>query len=189
MCELAYSPGRIFSSGRIILRTIAECFIALSYLTTKDDPTIWLQYRNYGTGQTALAFLKTSGLDDIPDYIDIQKLDMLANEDAWMEFRDIRLGAWANKNLRKMSEEANVKDVYDKYYDWPSGFVHGHWGSIRDSVFSTCLNPLHRFHRVPDPMQVMPSVLIDCCKLGNRILDILNGLYPSFDRRIQWHKN
>ena len=186
--ELAHSPSRIFSSGRILLRTIAECLITLTYLRVKDNPTGWQQYRHYGVGQTSLAFLKTSGLDDIPDYLDMEKLEMLANEDAWMEFQDIDLGAWANKNLRAMSEEVGAKDVYDRYYDWPSGFVHGNWGAIRDAAFTTCLNPLHRFHRVPHPLQPMPSVLVDCCKLCNRMLDQLNGLYPGFSTRIQWHK-
>ena len=74
-------------------------------------------------GQTGLAFLKTSGLDDVPDYLDLAKLEMLANEDAWLEYQDIDFGAWANKNLRAMSEEVDVKDVYDRYYDWPSGFL------------------------------------------------------------------
>ena len=186
--ELAHSPSRIFASGRILLRTIAECLINLTYLGAKDNPTRWQQYRQYGLGQTSLAFLKTSGLDDIPDYLNMQKLEMLANEDAWMEFQDIDLGAWANKNLRSMSIEVGLKDVYDKYYDWPSGYVHGNWGSIRDATFTTCLNPLHRFHRVPHPLQPMPSVLVDCCKLCNRILDQLNGLYPGFNTRIEWHK-
>ena len=118
----------------------------------------------------------------------MERLEMLANEDVWFETRDMKLGAWANKNLRKMSQEAGVKDVYDRYYDWTSGFVHGHWGSIRDAVFTTCLNPLHRLHRVPQPMQPMPSVLTDCCKLCNRTLDELNALYPGFNARIGWHK-
>ena len=187
--ELAHAPSRIFASGRILLRTIAECLITLTYLRVKDNPTLWQQYRQYGVGQTSLAFLKTSSLEEIPDYLDMEKLEMLANEDAWMEFQDIRLGAWAKKNLRAMSEDVGAKDVYDKYYDWPSGFVHGNWGSIRDAAFSTCLNPLHRFHRVPRPLQPMPSVLIDCCKICNRMLDQLNGLYPGFSTRIQWHKS
>lgn len=186
--ELANVPSQLLASGRILLRTIAESFITLAFMRAKDDPNIWLQYRNYGTGQTTLAFLKASGLEEVPDYIDIERLEMLANEDAWMETRNINLGAWANKDLRKMSEEASVKEVYDSYYAWPSGFVHGHWGSIRDAVFTTCLNPLHRLHRVPNPMQLMPSVLADCCKLCNRILDELNTLYPEFNLRIQWHK-
>ena len=187
-CELAHSPGSIFASGRILLRTIAECLITLTYLRIHDNATLWRQYRNYGVGQTGLAFLKTSGLDDIPDYLDIEKLEMLANEDTWLEYQDIDLGSWTNKNVRVMSEEAGVKDVYDRYYDWPSGFVHGNWGSIRDAAFTTCLNPLHRFHRIPRPLQPMPSVLIDCCKLCNRMLNELNGLYPGLHARIQWHK-
>ena len=186
--ELAHSPGRIFASGRILLRTIAECLITLTYLRVRDNPTLWRQYRNYGVGQTGLAFLKTSRFDDVPDYLDMAKLEMLANEDTWLEYQDIDVGAWANKSLRKMSSEVGVNDVYDTYFDWPSGFVHGNWGSIRDAVFSTCLNPLHRFHRVPHPLQPMPSVLVDCCKLCNRMLDELNSLFPRFSTRIQWHK-
>ena len=186
--ELAHSPGRIFASGRILLRTIAECLITLTYLRVRDNPTLWRQYRNYGVGQTGLAFLKMSGLDDVPDYLDMANLEMLANEDTWLEYQDIDFGAWAKKNLRAISEEVGVKDVYDRYYDWPSGFVHGNWGSIRDAAFTTCLNPLHRFHRVARPLQPMPSVLVDCCKLCNRMLDELNGLYPGFHTRIQWHK-
>ena len=178
----------MFASGRILLRTIAECLITLTYLRVRDNPTLWRQFRNYGVGQTGLAFLKTSGLDDVPDYLDMAKLEVLANEDTWLEYQDIDFGAWANKNLRAMSEEVGVKDVYDTYYDWPSGFVHGNWGSIRDAAFTTCLNPLHRFHRVPRPLQPMPSVLVDCCKLCNRMLDELNSLYPGFPTRIRWHK-
>lgn len=185
--ELAHIPGKSLSSGRILLRTIAECFITLAFLRAKDDSTIWVQYRNYGAGQTALAFLKTSGSDEVPDYIDLKRLEMLANEDAWMEMLDIKIGSWASKNLREMSEEAGVKGIYDSYYDWPSGFVHGHWGSVRDAVFTTCMNPLHRLHRVPRLIQTMPSILTDCCKLCNQILDELNDLYPDFKPRINWH--
>ena len=77
-------------------------------------------------------FLKTIDFEEAPDYIDIERLEMLANEDAWIETKDIKLGAWADKNLRAMAQEVGVKDVYDQYYDWTSGFVHGHWGSVRD---------------------------------------------------------
>ena len=185
--ELAHSPGRIFASGRILLRTIAECLITLTFLRVKDNSSLWTKFRNYGTGQTGLAFLKTAGFDEVPDYLDLAKLEMMANEDAWLEYQDIEFGAWAKQNLRAMSQEVGVKDVYDMYYDGPSGFVHGTWGSIRDAAFTTCLNPLHRFHRVPRPLEAMPSVLVDCCKLSNRTLDELNGLYPGLAVRIQWH--
>ena len=38
--ELAHSPGRIFASGRILLRTIAECLITLAYLKVNDNATL-----------------------------------------------------------------------------------------------------------------------------------------------------
>ncbi len=185
--ELARLPTSILASGRILLRTIVESYITLHYLVYKDDPTIWAQYRNYGYGQTALAFLKNIDFDETPDFIDLDVLERLSNEDVWFETKDINLGAWANKNLRSMSEECRIKDVYDKYYDWTSGFVHSHWGAVRETVFTTCLNPLHRLHRIPTVSQPMPSVLVDCCKICNRMLDDLNALYPTFSERIKWH--
>lgn len=181
-----YVHGR--PEGRILVRTIAEALITLHYLTLRDDPTLWLKYRRYGAGQAKLAFLKYLRDAETPDFIDMDMMEHLANEDMWLEFEDIELGNWAGTDLRKMSLEADCKDVYDNYYDWTSGFSHGHWTAVRDSVFVNCLNPLHRFHRIPAlPKGKMPSTLIDSCKLCNRILDDLNHLYPTFKARIKWH--
>lgn len=184
--ELSVSPSNKFASGRIILRTIVENYITLKYLAKKDDDTIWMQYRNYGSGQTALAFLKNTFAEETPDSIDMERLEMLANEDAWLETKDIAVGNWAKLDLRKMAIDSEVKDVYDAYYDWTSGFVHGHWGAVRDSSFTVCMNPLHRLHRVPAPGNPMPTVLTDCCKLCNRSLDEIGQLFPSFKSRIDW---
>ena len=83
-----------------------------------------------------------------------------------------------------MSEEAGVKDLYDKYYGWPSGFIHGQWGAVRDTVYEVCLNPLHRLHRIPAaPRTDMGSVAADTTKLCNVLLDRLNHAYPSFKPR------
>ena len=187
--EMAHSPSSNYASGRIVLRTIVENLITLRYLSQKDDPAIWLQYRNYGSGQTALAFLKNSFSDDPAVSVDLDRLEILANEDAWMETKDIAIGAWASLNLRKMSEISGTKELYDAHYDWTSGFVHGHWGAVRDATFTTCMNPLHRLHRVPKPLASMPSVVEDCCKLCNRALEEINLLYPSFKRRIAWRED
>ncbi len=182
-----YVHGR--PEGRIVLRAISEALITLRFLTLKDDETLWLKYRRYGAGQAKLSFLKFIRDADVPDYVDIEVMEHLANEDMWLEFEDIDLGNWAGTDLRKMAMEADSKDVYDRYYDWASGYSHGHWAAVRDSVFVNCLNPLHRFHRVPSlPKAHMPSTLIDCCKLCNRMLDDLNKLYPVFKARIRWHK-
>jgi hypothetical protein len=130
--SLVASMMRPFStrpSGRHLLRSLAEVCITLAYLATKDEPDLWRMYREYGAGQSKLTFLKLVERDwDLaPQYLDIAKLEALVNEDRWQELVSIDLGHWAGLNVRKMAEQAAVKDVYNTYYDWPSGFVHGHW--------------------------------------------------------------
>lgn len=97
------------------------------------------------------------------------------------------IGSWDDMSLRQMAIECGAKDLYDKYYTWTSGFSHAHWAAVRDSVFATCLNPLHRFHRVPSPPKVLPSVLSDMCKHINAMLDQVSAAYPPFKQQIKWH--
>jgi hypothetical protein len=179
-------PFSTRASGRHLLRSLTEILITLSYLVTKDSSELWTMFRVYGTGQTKLAFLKIIEREnkELPKHVDTDMLEQLANEDMWQEFVPINLGQWANLNVRKMAEEAGVKDIYDTYYTWPSGFVHGHWGAVRDSVFDLCANPLHRFHRIPRPMRVdMSDVRFDAVKVMNHILEFVDRAYPSFTIR------
>lgn len=187
--ELTLGYGHKMAGGRILLRSIMEGYITLHYLTKKDNQRDWLAYWNDGVGKTKLAFLKNFEAEDKPDFIEIDRLESLANEDMWMEFRDINIGSWSKKDLRKLAMECGAKETYDKYYDWASGYAHGHWMCIRDTAFSVCSNPLHRFHKIPVPVSTsMPSVLPDSCKLINRMLDDLNSLYPSFKVRLKRYK-
>ena len=173
--------------GRLAIRTLTEIVVTLGFLLKRDDPTLWQKFRSHGGGQAKLTFLKMIDLEsELPDYINLEELEAFANEDIWQEFSEIDLGNWAGQDLRKMSEEAGLKAVYDKYYGWPSGYVHGHWGALRDTVFDLCLNPLHRFHRIPSfPNRVMGSVAIDSLHLVNMLLDTLNTAYPSFKPRVK----
>ena len=172
-------------SARTTLRTIAECYITLAYLAKKNDAELWQSYRVYGAGQAKLAFLKLDESTDEPSSVDVQTLEQLANEDMWQEFLDIDLGHWDNTNLRKMSIEADLKDVYDRFYDWTSAFAHGHWGAIRDTVFETCTNPLHRLHRIPrQSTRALPDVVPDACQLVDKILEVVSQLYPDFPHKV-----
>ena len=156
------------------------------YLVTKNDPDLWRMYRNYGSGQAKLAFLKLVERDreDLPKHVGIATLEYLANEDMWQEFLSIDLGQWANRDLRKMAEEVGVKDIYDSFYSWPSAFVHGSWAAVRDSVYDICANPLHRFHHIPRPMRVdMDDVCFDAISIMNRMLALLDSAYPPFTIR------
>jgi len=169
------------------LRAAVEAYITLSYLTKHDNETLWLQYRNYGNGQNRLTYLKSLKKRDYPDFISKETIELYINEDIWHEFLDIKLGAWDNKDLRKMAIECGTKDFYNKYYDALSGYTHGNWMAVRHTVFCQCCNPLHRFHRVPVPPRLFAEdTLPDMIKILNLSLDRLNTLYPTFKPR--FHK-
>lgn len=172
--------------GRIILRAAVECHITLAYLVHHDNPTIWMQYRNYGAGQMRLAFLKRINEEDVPSFISTELLEQMANHDTWLEYQDIKLGAWANRNLRDMAKDAGEKAFYDRYYDVLSGYVHGNWSAVLHSVFGQCLNPLHRFHRIPMPPRVLiDDAVPDLRKICNLALDKLAQMYPPFKSRLR----
>ena len=167
--------------ARMALRTTVECYVTLAYLINRNDTTLWQSYRVYGAGQAKLSFLKVAEKDESPSYISLQTLQALANEDQWQEYLKIDLGHWDKTNLRQMSEVAGVKTDYDNFYSWPSAFAHGHWGALRDSVLTVCMNPLHRLHRIPRPgARMLNDVIPDICSLFDKILGIVNAAYPTF---------
>jgi hypothetical protein len=144
-----------------------------------------MQYRNYGASQAKLAYLKYNE-KDAPAFVTRELLEGLANADVWMEFQDIKMGAWADKNLRQMAIEGGSKDFYDKYYDTLSGYAHANWSAVGESVFSLCVNPLHRFHKVPVPPRFfIGDAVPDMVKIVNLALDEINTLTPSFKSRLK----
>lgn len=173
--------------GRLALRSLVEIYITFEYLLKKEQelPQIWDDFYDYGTGQTKLIYLKLKELPLQSSCIELEELDFIINEDKDIEFIPIKLGQWGKSDLRTMSEYADVKDIYDIYYNYTSGFVHGTRGAIRESVYQMCSNPLHRYHRIPTQnLSLMPSVTLDFVIIVNKILDCLNLAYPIFDSRI-----
>jgi hypothetical protein len=188
--ELMYLKNSSGIIGRMGLRSIVESYITLSYLNKIDEENLWKEYRNYGNGQAKLAFLKLYDKANIPDFVNIETLHELANEDRWQEFQDINFGSWAQKSLRKISEEANCKELYDIFYDWTSGYLHGHWAAVKDSVFTICNNPLHRFHRIPlQTHRSLEDILQDSCLIVDKILEIIEKSYPDFRQRVTLKDN
>jgi len=188
LCRDAIHIGNSTSIiGRLALRSALEAVISLAYLLKKDDKTIWGRYRNFGSGQAKLAFLKLTDVEQAarPAFVSVEELSTLANEDFWLEFREINIGHWAATDLRKMSEEAGLKDLYDSYYPWPSAFVHANWAAVRRAVMGQCINPLHRFHRpVAESDRNLDDVFADLCGLADRALALLDLAYPSFPERL-----
>ncbi len=171
--------------GRAGLRTILETFLTLAFLAKTDDPKLWTTFRQYGAAQAKLAFLKLDASGARPSSISMEAVEALANEDLWQEYLAIDLGQWAGSDLRKMSERAGEKAHYDKYYSWTSGFVHGNWAAVRNAVFTTCINPLHRLHRIPRGGGVaLEDVVPDAVELCDAMLGLLARLYPPLGLKL-----
>lgn len=184
------SSGKLLTA-KLALRMLAEIYITFKYLISVRDEKLWNIYRTYGSGQAKLTFLKLDEvLTEQPGYIKKENVEALANEDIYMDFQNIDLGNWAKTDLRTMSQVAGCKDIYDAYYSWPSSYAHGQWCAVRDVVFTTCYNPLHRLHRIPRTApRYEDGAENDLILLFNKVLDLLDDVYPSFKKRAKLIKN
>jgi hypothetical protein len=179
--ELVFSGLHSDILGRLSLRAIVESHITLRYLASKDDNSLWRAWRVYGAGQAKLAFLKAQEAEkESPKFVDLAELERIANEDQWQEFLDIDVGHWNRTNLRTLARDAGCLDTYDQYYSWTSSYTHSHWGSVRDTNFITCHNPLHRLHRIPRlGHRKCNNVEADMVALLNGMLETLELLYSG----------
>ena len=169
--------------GRMGLRTILEARISLRYLSLKDDPQLWLKWREYGSGQAKLSALKYEDDIDPPDYIDLSNFQQIAYEDKGPEFVNINLAGWSGIDLRRMSERIGLKELYDQHYPPNSSFIHGTWSAVRETVLETCANPLHRLHRIPSRNSLSETVE-SAADLVDEILQEVESLYPPFPWRL-----
>jgi len=175
-------------SGRVTARIIFEAYITLKYLLhkEKEGTPLWDVYRDYGSGQISLIERKYEDEHYESSMVNLKKMDTIANEDKWSEYVPINIGNWESLDLRKMSIAIDEKDLYDKYYPYTSGFIHANWGAVRESSMQTCLNPLHRLHRIPNyGLPILPNVNEDCRQTLNKMLDLVGEAYPGFKKNIR----
>jgi hypothetical protein len=168
--------------SRLGLRSILEALITLHYLKFKNSDDLWKSWRVYGAGQAKLNSLKMD--ETPPEYISAETLREIANEDVMEEFVSIKLGHWTNSDLRSMAQTCGMKELYDRYYSWSSGFGHAQWGAVRESVFETCSNPLHRLHRYPHADNPLNEMVPDAVMLADLILEDVSAIIPVFLPRL-----
>lgn len=175
-------------SGRITLRIMMESYVTLKYLfhEEKAGDVAWDAYRDYGLGQLSLINKKYEERGLSSSLFDKKHISYLANEDKWAEFVPINIGHWNELDLRKICERVGEKKLYDMYYSYTSGYVHGSWGAVRESVMQSCLNPLHRLHRIPSfRISLLPNPNEECRKLLNKALALVDVGYPDFKSRLR----
>lgn len=183
--ELLGGGLRTSTLGRLGLRTLLELRITLHHLIDNKDEELWKAWRVYGAGRAKLSSLKLEDVDHPPGFLSASSLAEIANEDIWEEMLEINLGHWKHSDLRKMAKDSGLKSEYDAYYPWTSCYAHGQWGAVRESIFRTCANPLHRFHRHPDSPWPLTDVSSDAVCLVDAMLDDLHKVFPDFSHRLK----
>ncbi len=139
----------------LFLRPMTEVYLNLACVVADPDARVHA-FILHGLGQAKLRVehLKTAqdnapanrkelfsaSVDELERWIDSQQYRFLT---------EVNLGSWSETNLRKMAEEVDELSFYNYCYTLYSAGVHSMWHHIGIYNLRQCMNPLHRFHKVP----------------------------------------
>lgn len=161
-------PMWTMEHGAPILRALLETEIVFRYLLrTEVDEPLYAKFKTYGAGKIKLLKLHVeehidsldSPPEDLLQYRDY--LEAVVNRDIYEEFQPVNLGgSFSGVDTRRMSQAVGMESDYRFVFAPASSNVHGEWGVIDENVFTTCANPLHRYHRIvakPSPSRIGAS--------------------------------
>jgi len=135
----------------IILRCLAETAITFTYLMHKGHQEDFRKFIEYGDGQQKLLMLHLQ--DNYPNDKSLEDHTVKDMSDQmgsfYPELLDIQLGHWMKKDTRDLAREAGMEKVYRLVFTPTSSDLHGSWLNLKYSNFTHCIEPLHRFHRLP----------------------------------------
>jgi Family of unknown function (DUF5677) len=158
----------MWSSGiaRMMLRVMADTQILLTWLIQQNDPAKFQRFRKYSLGKLKLYKLHLEGLasESGLDAADIEEeLADQINEEIWEELLPIDVGnVFGATTTRAMADASGLGDLYRLIFNPGSADVHGDWVSLTAYDLNRCVNPLHRFHRLPrfqSDTVLLPGVL------------------------------
>lgn len=141
--------------GRIVLRCMVDTHITLAWLTKNGGEREYKQFVTYGLGQEKLF------IEHLSSYMDESNEIMGYTRDHVEYYRDwvnsqimtdvlpVNVGSWIKKTTREMAQESDCMQIYNLSYTPMSSVIHGMWNTIAKVNLNFCINPLHRFHRLP----------------------------------------
>lgn len=145
--------------GSAILRSLVETEILITWLDHKNESELYEKFITYGQGKQKLMRAH------IEEAMSEQGGEENAKLSALASFLDGRIGgqgaemmmevsvhpsfAGGSVNTRSMAEDVGMQDLYSRVFQPLSASVHGEWSALDNYVVDRCMNPLHRFHRIP----------------------------------------
>jgi hypothetical protein len=165
-CDLSFAivSGSVLShsAGMVLARTIAEVLILITHISHDESGSEAVRYRAYGAGRAKLLVNKIQELGEGASGFISSEFSHVANEKYDEMFINMPIGSFYIPNIRDVAIKCGAKDVYDKFFDISSAFVHAEWGAVGSSSTQMCMNPLHLGHYVPAqrlfPVELMADV-------------------------------
>ena len=147
----------------IMLRCIGETTIIFFYLAKKGSKEEFKKFYDYSLGKEKLLMLHMQDTLQEKATLEGKSIDDIS-EDMGGEFvaeiQKIDLKNWTKKNIRELSKEVGLENIYRWVIDPSSAEIHGSWSSLKKSNLVICTQILHRFHRIPKfyepPIFLMP---------------------------------
>lgn len=81
-------------------------------------------------------------------------------------------GDYFTKSAREYAIELNIKDDYDKYYEYNSEFIHASITAVYSGIMMPCKNPEHDFH-----LTIKDG--------GARLIDSITGIFDILNKHIE----
>ena len=182
--ELSSTMLRVWIIWRLTMRCLVEIYITLSYLIFKDrkwEP-IWTEYYNHWLWQLKLVYSKYYEQQLKSWVVNTEWLNNIVNRELRDEYVSISFWNWANLDLRKISAEVWLDEIYNKYYDYCSWYMHCNRWAMREASFDMCMTPLHGVHNTFElSIPLVPDVIFDASDILEKIISLLKEHYPDID--------
>lgn len=180
--EFSSTISRVGIIWRLSMRCLVEIYITLSYLIYKDKKwePIRNEYYNYWLWQLKLIYSKYEEQQFKSWIVNTWWLNDIVNRELRDEYIPINLWNRDKLNLRDMSIEAWLKDIYDKYYDYCSWYMHCTRWAMREASFDMCMTPLHGVHNTFElSVPLISDVIFDASEILEKIIGLLKEHYPD----------
>lgn len=139
----------------LFLRPMTEVYLNLAWIVADPDARAHA-FVLHGLGQAKLRVEHLKAAQENASEENKQRAAEATDElERWIDSQqyrfltEVNLGSWSETNLRKMAEEVGELSFYNHCYTLYSAGVHSMWHHVGVYNLEQCMNPLHRFHRVP----------------------------------------
>lgn len=149
--------------GTIVLRTICENVINISWILKQDSVNRSRMFIAYGLGQEKLQIehrkneMKNRELSEEERNM-VETMEESLNRERYSFLTDVNLGSWSEKSILKIAEESDNIDFYHFVFTPFSNSAHGTWNHLMKYSLKPSSNPLHNTLKRPLFLDLRPDI-------------------------------